>query len=31
MDRLADLCGKLIDNYVAENVLLPLQHTIAIK
>ncbi|MCA9177439.1 MAG: hypothetical protein KDB14_23300 [Planctomycetales bacterium] len=31
MQHLAGLCQSLIDNYVAENVLLPLQQTIAIR
>ncbi len=31
MKRLAELCVELVDGYVVENVLLPLQHVIATK
>ncbi|MCH2124394.1 MAG: hypothetical protein MK165_06355 [Pirellulaceae bacterium] len=31
MDRLVELCHELIDGHVVENILLPLQQTIAIK
>ncbi len=31
MERLSQICGDMIDNYVIENVLQPLQQTIAIK
>lgn len=31
MHRLADICRQMIDNYVVENVLVPLQSAIAIK
>ena len=31
MDRLADICRELIERYVADNVLRPLQQAIAIK
>lgn len=31
MDQLVDVCRNLVENYVIENVLLPLQQTIAIK
>jgi hypothetical protein len=31
MRRLAELCIELVDNYVVESVLLPLQHVISTK
>jgi hypothetical protein len=31
MNRLAEIARKLVDNFVVENVLRPLQHTIAIR
>jgi hypothetical protein len=31
MERLSDICRDLVDNYVIDNVLRPLQQTIAIK
>lgn len=31
MDRLTKICQDLVDNYVVDNILRPLQHTIAIK
>lgn len=31
MQRLAEICREIVDNYVVEHVLRPLQHTIAIR
>jgi len=31
MHQLAEICGRLLDQYIADNVLLPLQEAIAIK
>jgi hypothetical protein len=31
MERLAEICRDIIDSYVVDNVLKPLQETIAIK
>jgi hypothetical protein len=31
MNRLSEICRDVVDNYVVENVLRPLQQTIAIR